>query len=62
VLLHELVHAVQFDNRSWDCLGAPEWQAYKMQEAWLAEHGISADFDWLLIYMQSRCPRDIHPD
>jgi hypothetical protein len=62
VLLHELVHAVQLDNREWDCIGAPEWEAYKLQEAWLAEHGLEADFDWLQIYFQSRCPRDVHPD
>jgi hypothetical protein len=62
VLLHELIHAVQFDDREWDCIGAPEWEAYKLQEAWLAERGLDADFDWMRIYFQSRCPRDIHPD
>lgn len=62
VLLHELVHAVQLDNREWDCIGAPEWEAYKLQEAWLAEHGLDADFDWMRIYFQSRCAKDIHPD
>lgn len=62
VLLHELFHAVQLDNREWDCVGAPEWEAYKLQEAWLAEHGLEADFDWIEIYFWSRCPKDIHPD
>lgn len=60
--LHELIHDVQLLNRSWPCIGAPEWQAYKLQEAWLAERGIDPGFDWLQIYMHSRCPRDIHPD
>ena len=62
VLLHELIHAVQLDNRAWECIGAPEWEAYKLQEAWLAGHGIDAEFDWMQIYFQSRCPKDIHPD
>ncbi len=61
-LLHELIHDVQLINRDWPCVGAPEWQAYKLQETWLAERGIDPGFDWLHIYMYSRCPRDIHPD
>jgi len=60
-LLHELVHHVQMKNRSWECPQAPEWQAYELQEAWLAEQGIEAGFDWLQIYFRSKCPRDIHP-
>lgn len=62
VLLHELFHAVQLDNREWECIGAPEWEAYKLQEAWLAEHGLEANFDWIQVYFRSRCPKDIHPD
>ncbi|MBN2906338.1 MAG: hypothetical protein JXJ18_06500 [Rhodobacteraceae bacterium] len=62
ILLHELVHHVQLANRTWECLQAPEWEAYKLQERWLAERGIEAGFDWLQIYFLSRCPRDIHPD
>jgi hypothetical protein len=62
VLLHELVHHVQLTTRTWDCIGAPEWEAYKLQERYLGQHGIDPDFDWLHIYMMSRCPRDIHPD
>ena len=61
VLLHELIHDVQLLNRDWDCIGAPEWEAYKLQDRWLREHGIAHDFDWLVIYMLSRCPKDIHP-
>mgnify|MGYP001823069806 CR=1 FL=1 len=61
VLLHELVHAVQLDNRPWECVGAPEWEAYKLHEAWLNERGLTGDFDWLQVYFNARCPRDIHP-
>lgn len=61
VLLHELIHDVQLLNRDWPCLGAPEWEAYKLQEQWLLEHGIEHDFDWLYIYFTSKCPRDVHP-
>ena len=61
ILLHELVHDVQFRNRTWNCPNETEWEAYKLHEAWLAEHGIAADFDWVRIYFQSKCPRDIHP-
>lgn len=62
ILLHELIHHVQLTNRSWDCLQAPEWEAYKLQDRWLAESGIESGFDCLQIYFMSRCPRDIHPD
>ncbi len=62
VLLHELVHDIQLRNRDWPCTGAPEWEAYKLQEKWLLPQGVEHDFDWLHIYFQSRCPRDIHPD
>ena len=61
-LLHELIHDIQLLNRDWPCLGAPEWEAYKLQAAWLREQGVESDFDWLHIYMRARCPRDIHPD
>ena len=61
-LLHELAHHVQLTNRSYECLQAPEWEAYKLQEAYLTENGIASGFDWLQIYFMSKCPRDIHPD
>lgn len=61
VLLHELIHDVQLSNREWDCIGAPEWEAYQLQDLWLTEHGISHDFNWLGIYLMSRCPSDMHP-
>ncbi len=61
ILLHELVHDVQLQNRKWICLQQPEWEAYKLQDAWLQEHGEDSGFDWLYIYFLSRCPRDHHP-
>ena len=61
VLLHELIHHVQLANRGFECLQQPEWEAYKLQEAYLAEHDIASEFDWLQIYFLSKCPRDIHP-
>jgi Domain of unknown function (DUF6647) len=60
-LLHELIHDVQYLNRGWNCLQEPEWEAYKLQEMWLAQNGLDANFDWLQIFFASRCPRDIHP-
>jgi len=56
VLLHELIHDVQLANRGWDCIGAPELEAYWLQDKWLAERGIRPGFDWAAIRMLSRCP------
>lgn len=61
VLLHELIHHVQLNNRSWECLQQPEWETYKLQESYLAEHNVTSEFDWLQIFFLSKCPRDIHP-
>jgi uncharacterized protein DUF6647 len=60
-LLHELIHVIQFASRDWECAGIPEWEAYKLQHAWLAEHDIESGFNWFRIFHLSRCPRDIHP-
>ena len=60
-LLHELIHDVQFLNRGLNCRYEPEWQAYKLQELWLAGHGLESGFNWVQIFLLSRCPRDIHP-
>lgn len=60
-LLHELVHHVQYESREWACWHATEWEAYKLQERWLRERGIDPGFNWVEIYLLSRCtPRDIH--
>ena len=44
------------------CPKATEWEAYKLQEAWLLENGRTPDFNWAYILLDSSCmPRDIHP-
>ena len=55
VLLHELIHDVQHHNRDWDCRGAPELEAYLLQDKWLVEHGVFYPFDWGTIRMLSDC-------
>ena len=62
VLLHELVHHVQLQSRRWECINAAEWEAYTLQDKWLRHHGITHDFDWMLIFFMSRCPKNPHPD
>lgn len=60
-LLHELVHRLQFHAHKWPCPQATEPEAYRLQKLWLTEHGISAGFDWVRIYVNARCPNDAHP-
>jgi hypothetical protein len=60
-LLHELVHRLQWSQRAWPCVGAPELEAYRLQDRWLREHAVRADFDWVRITLQASCPRDVHP-
>ncbi len=62
VLLHELVHHVQYQSKGWACAKATEWEAYKLQEAWLLEQGAQPGFNWMYILLASSCtPRDVHP-
>lgn len=62
ILLHELVHHVQFESRTWICPKATEREAYRLQESWLLEKGYKPDFNWLYVIMTSSCtPRDVHP-
>jgi hypothetical protein len=56
ILLHELIHDVQLLNRDWDCLAAPEWEAYRLQDLWLQEQGVILPFDWPAIRRLSQCP------
>ncbi|MBF9060818.1 hypothetical protein HKCCSP123_16675 [Rhodobacterales bacterium HKCCSP123] len=58
VLLHELIHDVQLSNRDWPCRGAPELEAYYLQDRWLQEHGIRHPFDWDVIRFLSHCADD----
>ncbi len=54
-LLHEMIHDIQLSNREWDCLGAPELEAYLLQDKWLQEHGIYHQFNWPAIIRMSQC-------
>lgn len=60
-VLHELIHDVQFQNRQWHCIQKPEWETYKLQARWLAEHGVEKKFDWSKVFQISQCPEDIMP-
>lgn len=61
VLLHELVHHRQA-KQHWYCPAEQEWDAYKLQAAWLTELGIKPDFYWPAILLSASCgPRDVHP-
>lgn len=63
VLLHELVHHRQNGGGHWYCPGAQELDAYRTQEAWLAELGLEANVNWIAVILEAGCtPRDIHPD
>ncbi len=53
-LLHELVHYVQWSNLPPEqrCLGNMELEAYSLQDAWRAEHGLApvmSDFERLML-------------
>lgn len=62
VLLHELVHHRQAPHY-WYCPAAQELPAYRLQETWLAEQGLSADINWIAVVLDAGCTRrDIHPD
>lgn len=62
VLLHELVHHRQAPHY-WYCPAAQELPAYRLQETWLAEQGLSAEINWVAVVLDAGCtPRDIHPD
>lgn len=60
ILLHELVHHVQLGNRDFDCLAATELEAYRLQDAYLSQHGIASGFDWSQINLLSSCPPAAH--
>lgn len=62
VLLHELIHFVQFRSKGWFCPQKTEWEAYKLQEAWMRENGMEPNFNWAFILLESSCGvRDRHP-
>jgi len=62
VLLHELVHHRQ-QPFHWYCPAAQELPAYRLQDRWLTERGLSADVNWLAVMLDAGCTRrDIHPN
>ncbi len=62
-LLHELVHHRQVEAQHWYCGRAMEWDAYRIQEAYLRDHGETAGFNWAWVALLSSCaPRDHHPE
>jgi len=62
VLLHELVHHRQAPHH-WYCPAAQELPAYRLQEVWLVEQGLSIDVNWVAVVLDAGCtPRDIHPE
>ena len=62
VLVHELVHHLQYLNHvKATCKSEYEFQAFKLQAAWLSEHGVEYPLDLMgvdlrYIMMLSRCP------
>lgn len=63
VLLHEMAHHRQATAKHWYCPEAMEWDAYRIQEEYLAKLGETGDFNWTWIALLSSCaPRDHHPD
>ena len=62
VLLHELAHHRQAEAKHWYCDHAQEWDAYRLQAAFLKEENVDYKFNWALIVLESSCAkRDVHP-
>lgn len=62
VLLHELAHHRQAEAKHWYCDHAQEWDAYRLQAAFLEEENVDYKFNWALIVLESSCAkRDVHP-
>ncbi|NDE90243.1 MAG: hypothetical protein EB059_03770 [Alphaproteobacteria bacterium] len=58
-LVHELVHHAQLvGGRPYACNNAKEWEAYKLQNMWLAEHGLPSAVDERWIAHMSNCGVD----
>ena len=63
VVLHELVHHRQQTAQHWYCPGAQELPAYRLQEKWLAERGLTVPINWVAVVLEAGCSRrDMHPD
>jgi hypothetical protein len=55
-LLHELVHHAQlYNGRHYACNNAKEWEAYTLQNAWLAEHDLPSAVSENWIAQMAQC-------
>jgi hypothetical protein len=55
-LVHELVHhAQQFNGRKYACSNAKEWEAYNLQNQWLAEHNLPPAVDEAWVATMANC-------
>lgn len=63
VLVHELVHYLQYLNREPpDCVQEWERQAYELHWQWVQEHDYDAEEpNWLFVFMLQMSCRDMHP-
>lgn len=63
VLVHELVHVLQYMNREPpDCIRSWERQAYDLHWQWVEETGFDAEEpNWLFVYMLEMSCQDMHP-
>ncbi len=58
VLVHELVHFIQYKNGEQDqvgCLNALERDAYEVQALYMEAHGVPKNFDTLTVALRSMC-------
>jgi hypothetical protein len=55
-LVHELVHHAQmYRGVDYECNNTKEYEAYRLQNAWLAEHGLPPVVDESWIARMARC-------
>jgi hypothetical protein len=60
VLVHELVHLLQFENAAeFPCMARQEYEAYHVQAKWVSEFKSGQMPDLLYMIMLSTCPRPV---
>ena len=63
-LVHELVHHAQYlSGKTYACNNAKEWEAYRLQNLWLAEYGLPAAVDegWIAHMADCTTPTKFNP-
>lgn len=61
-LVHELVHHAQlFSRKSYPCANAKEWEAYHLQNMWLAEHNLPPAVEENWIATMASCDQRASP-